>query len=213
LILPFLEEEASHNQCDFNFGYGTWQNREAIKKFFVAYHCPSAPDNQLISCCSRIPGDKDAAETNYGGISTTKTARDIFGHYCCALDYEGGGMLFYRSDVAIREIADGTSKTLMVTEVDHDQDDAFKTDYPGYCAWGECWIGRYWASENLVTSAWGINSGTDALDAGMESHHPGSAFFSFADGHVARLSEMIDQRLLESLVTRDGGEAISADNY
>lgn len=212
LILPYLEEQAAHNLVDFDFGYNTRENQEAIKNFFVTYQCPSASENRLISCCARIRGDQDAAETNYGGISTTKTAREIFGHNCFALDYDGDGMLFYRSDVALREVTDGTSKTLMVSEVDHDQEDVFKTDYPSYCAFGLCWIGRYWASENLVTSAWGINSGTDALDAGMESNHPGSAFFSFADGHVARLSETINQRLLESLVTREGEEAVSADN-
>ena len=122
-------------------------------------------------------------------------------------------MLFYRSDVRLREVSDGTSKTLMVTEVDHDQDDVFKTEYPSYCGFGKCWIGRYWASENLVTTAWGINSGTDVHDAGIESHHPGGAYFSFVDGHVARLSEAVDQLLLESLVTRDGGEVYSADTH
>ncbi len=212
LILPYLEEQAVHNRCDFDFGYNTRENQEAIKNFFGTYQCPSAPENRLISCCARIRGDQDAAETNYGGVSTTRSSRNRFGFFCCALDYEGNGMLFYRSDVRLREVSDGTSKTLMVTEVDHDQDDAFKTNYPSYCAFGLCWIGRYWASENLVTSAWGINSGTDVHDAGVESHHPGGTFFSFADGHVTRLSETIDQRLLESLVTRDGGEVISADN-
>jgi prepilin-type N-terminal cleavage/methylation domain-containing protein/prepilin-type processing-associated H-X9-DG protein len=213
VILPYLEEEAAHSVCDFDFGYGTLQNREAIKTFFVTYQCPSAPENQLISCCAQIPGDKDTAETNYGGISTTRAARPQFGFSCCALDFDGDGMLFYQSAVKLREVHDGLSKTLMVTEVDHDQDDAFKTTYPSYCVGGKCWIGRYWASENLVTSAYGINSGTDVMDGGIESHHRGGANFSFADGHVARLSQDIDQLVLESLVTRDGGEDIDADIY
>ena len=213
LILPYLEEEAAHNQCDFDYGYGGPENQQAIKTFFPTYHCPSAPENRLISCCASIRGDEDAAETNYGGVSTTRTDQQIFGYLCCGLDYDGNGMLYFRAEVELREVRDGTSKTLMVTEVDHDQDDVFKTDYPSYCGFGKCWIGRYWASENLVTSAWGINSGTDVHDAGIESHHPGGAYFSFVDGHVARLSEAVDQLVLESLVTRDGGEVYSADTH
>jgi len=213
LILPYLEEDAAHDVCDFDIGMHTPGNQQAIKTFFQTYHCPSASENRLISCCIQIRGDEDAAETNYAGVSTTRSSRQGFGFSCCALDHEGPGMLFYGAEVELREVRDGTSKTLMVTEVDHDQDDVFKTDYPSYCGFGKCWIGRYWASENLVTSAWGINSGTDVHDAGIESHHPGGAYFSFVDGHVARLSETINQLLLESLVTRDGGEVYSADTH
>ena len=212
-ILPYLEEEAAHDVCDFDNRIDTPGNSQAIKTFFHTYQCPSAPENRFISCCAQIPGDEDAAETNYGGVSTTRSQRQIFGFLCCALDYDGNGMLYYGSEVQLREVTDGTSKTLMVTEVDHDQDDVFKTEYPSYCLFGECWIGRYWAQENLVTTAWGINSGTDVHDAGIESHHPGGAYFSFVDGHVSRLSETIDQLLLEALATRDGGETISAGNY
>ena len=44
--------------------------------------------------------------------------------------------------------------------------------------------------------------------AGVHSHHPGGASFTFADGHVSFLSETIDQELLEALTTRDEGEVI-----
>jgi len=212
-ILPYLEQEAAHDVCDFTDRIDTPENQLAIKTFFQTYHCPSAPENRLISCCMQIRGDEDAAETNYAGVSTTRLSQQMFGFLCCALDFDGNGMLFYDSDVRLREVVDGTSKTLMVTEVDHDQDDVFKTDYASYCGFGKCWIGRYWAQENLVTTAWGINSGTDVHDAGIESHHPGGAYVAFVDGHVARLSETINQQVLESLATRAGGDIISAGNY
>ena len=35
LILPYLEEQAAHNLVDFDFGYNTRENQEAIKNFFV----------------------------------------------------------------------------------------------------------------------------------------------------------------------------------
>ena len=44
--------------------------------------------------------------------------------------------------------------------------------------------------------------------AGVHSHHPGGANFTFADGHVSFLSETIDQETLEWLTTRAGGEVI-----
>ena len=158
-ILPYLEEEAAHDVCDFDNRIDTPGNSQAIKTFFHTYQCPSAPENRFISCCAQIPGDEDAAETNYGGVSTTRSQRQIFGFLCCALDYDGNGMLYYGSEVQLREVTDGTSKTLMVTEVDHDQDDVFKTEYPHYCLFGQCWIGRYWAKGGRQSVAAMTNTG------------------------------------------------------
>jgi len=65
-----------------------------------------------------------------------------------------------------------------------------------------------WASENKITTAYGINSDATYIMAGVHSHHPGGANFTFADGHVSFLSETIDQETLEWLTTRAGGEVI-----
>ena len=71
LILPYVEQAAAYDRCDFdpNLGYNTVENQEAIKQQFPFYHCPSAPPNELITCCIHIPGTADTGETNYAAIS------------------------------------------------------------------------------------------------------------------------------------------------
>jgi prepilin-type N-terminal cleavage/methylation domain-containing protein len=64
LILPYIEEAAAYDQCNFDIGYNTVGNRRAIRQSFHFYQCPSAPPNELISCCANIPGTEDTAETN-----------------------------------------------------------------------------------------------------------------------------------------------------
>ena len=66
-----------------------------------------------------------------------------------------------------------------------------------------------WASENRVTTAYGINSKLGHVHAPVRSRHPGGAQFIFADGHVDFVSEQIDQEILQALTTRNWGEVIS----
>ncbi len=119
--------------------------------------------------------------------------------------------MFLRSKVKISHITDGTSNTFMVAEADLDPDDPL-------CAGGiyggpGCILGKLWASENRVTTAWGINSNPSLFDAGIQSRHPVGAQFVFADGHVQFLSEVINQEVLVALTTRAGDEVIDPSEF
>src|SRR5690606_12375535 len=37
LLLPYLEQAAAHNQCNFNYQYNQPQNQQAIKTLFASY--------------------------------------------------------------------------------------------------------------------------------------------------------------------------------
>jgi prepilin-type processing-associated H-X9-DG protein len=50
-------------------------------------------------------------------------------------------------------------------------------------------------------------------DRQVYSFHPGGANFVFADGSVRFLKAGIDIRVLAALVTRAGGEVVSANDY
>ena len=214
LILPYLEAKTVHDRIDFKFPYNAYDpanpsvagNNEAMKNFIPAYQCPSNPDNELVTCCIAIVGDRDAAETNYSAVATHQ---DVL--YGRAPDPEG--VLYLNSKTKIAHITDGTSQTLLVGETDYNQEDPFKDNYPEYCINRECFVGMCWASENRLTTAYGINSQTDVHHPGPQSHHPGGSQFVFADGHVSFLSESIDQEILIALTTRDGGEVLPAGEY
>ena len=102
----------------------------------------------------------------------------------------------------------------MVSECDADQNDPYKQTLPTqYCYQGNCSIGFGWPEKPLLTTAHGINGGAGYMAGGVESCHPGGAEFLFCDGHVAFLSERIDQATLVALTTRNRGEVINGSDY
>jgi len=207
LILPYMEANNIHDQIDFGHPYNHVHptNNDAMKNFIDTYICPSAPEPGLCTCCGGIPGVEDAAETNYSAVATHRD--DSEAHY--ARDPDGTGVMHLRSKTRIADILDGTSQTLLVAEMDLDQDDPYKaTAGASHCPDGQCHLGKLWASENRLTTAYGINGEIEHIRPGPRSLHPSGAQFVFADGHVSFLEETIDQDLLEALTTRDWGEIV-----
>jgi prepilin-type processing-associated H-X9-DG protein len=171
-------------------------NNQAINTILVNNHSPSAPSPHLLNCCSGLEGEGDSAETNYSAVATHRNGDEVF----YARDPDGTGIMFLRSETSFRHVTDGTSNTFLVAECDLDQNDPYN---PSQQYWG-----KIWASENRITTAYGINSDLGHAHAPVLSRHPGGAQFLFADGHVAFVSEAINQQTLVALTTRAGGEAI-----
>ena len=204
-ILPFMEVGDIHKQIDFSYHYNQYSatgpiaiNNRAMKTFVTTYICPSAPEPYLIACCGGIPGDEDTAETNYSAVATHRTGDEAF----YARDPDGTGIMYLYSATKIRDVTDGTSTTFLVAECDLDQNDPYNPTSSQH--WG-----KIWASENRVTTAYGINSDLGHVHAPVRSRHPGGAQFVYADGHVDFVNEQIDQDILEALTTRNWGEVIS----
>ena len=197
-VLPFMEVGNVHKQIDFGVDYNRVHpvNNLAMKTFVPTYLCPSAPTPHLLQCCSGIPGDEDSAETNYSAIATHRNGDEVF----YARDYNGTGIMYLDSKTELRHVTDGTSNTFLVGECDLDQFDPYN---PSQQYWG-----KLWASENRITTAYGINSDLGHVHAPVLSRHPGGAQFLFADGHVEFITESIDQDILVALTTRAGGEVI-----
>jgi prepilin-type processing-associated H-X9-DG protein/prepilin-type N-terminal cleavage/methylation domain-containing protein len=217
LILPYIEEAAAYDQCNFDIGYNTVGNRQAIKQSFHFYQCPSAPLNGLVSCCADIPGMEDTGETNYAAISHHRRYTNFWGGGSGPPAKNEVGVMHYNSQVQMREIIDGTSKTFYVGEVDPDQDDVFKTDYPSYCT-PSCVVGSMWSNTNHITTFYGINAkdqnglSLDWEKGSINSHHPGGANFLFVDGHVRFFSESVDQDVLNWEVSYKGEEVVPNDS-
>jgi prepilin-type N-terminal cleavage/methylation domain-containing protein/prepilin-type processing-associated H-X9-DG protein len=212
MILPFMEQSGLYDQIDFGLPYeypdppGHFNNRHA-KTLVPAYQCPSGQPNQLVTCCIQLPGEADVAETKYAAVSTSEAIP-------YALTPTGDGVMFNNSKTAIRDIKDGTSNTFLVSEVDFDQDtDTLKTLYPSYCPGGKCFVGATWATQNSVSTAYGLNGNTHVLNPGPQSRHPGGVHFGFCDGHVAFVNETINQATLSALTTRAGGETLGVGDY
>ena len=218
LILPYVEGDNVNQLLDYNTTYNYLPNRGSVgvQSFIPIYQCPSAPPNLLVTCCAgNAPDDDDVAETNYCAISTHLSVWRAWAGEPQTSELRATGVIYGKSHTAIRDISDGTSQTLLVTEVDRDQNDPFKATLPeNYCSDGQCNLGYFWTAIAMVTTAHGINSKGDYHNGvGPLSYHPGGANFLFSDGHVAFLSENINQATLEALTSRNWGETISATEY
>jgi prepilin-type N-terminal cleavage/methylation domain-containing protein/prepilin-type processing-associated H-X9-DG protein len=215
VVLPYLEQANLSTQIDLSKLYnypdsmtGT-KNNEAMKTFIPTYQCPSAAPNRLVTCCRIIDGVDDAAQTNYTAIATH--TQDIWvdpaPHHT--------GVMYMESKTRLEDIKDGSSNTFLVGEHIGYPDDRAYVDYTStpYCPGGQCVWGKYWAAENRSTTYYGINAHKFYDDGSVESNHPGSAQFVFADGHVAFISQNIVQDTLRKLTDRADGEIIPGGDY
>jgi hypothetical protein len=101
------------------------------------------------------------------------------------------GCFAYDRMTRISDIADGTSNTAIVGEISKDEG--------SWAAGGRPTI-------RPLTARPYIN-GPD----GLGGAHPGGCFFGMADGSVRFISDKVDPKLMEAIVTINGGEIVNLD--
>ena len=252
-IMPFIEETALHDQWGFlktdnngNYG-GIYFNEEITKVQPPIYVCPS-DDSQ-----GRTWGIHEGgryARSNYAGCfgSTTHAPNaDPGRHYSGtqpldanydADDMETNGVFRIQGSNygrKLKKIVDGTSQTVMVSEILAGQVDAFpggsgpgaRGDLRG--TWAHIWMGTASYTHLLtpnssagdaISGVWchhmpdhGLpcNPQTRGGDefAAARSHHPGGVNVAFVDGHVSFYLDAINAYLWQTLSTYAGEEVQS----
>jgi prepilin-type processing-associated H-X9-DG protein/prepilin-type N-terminal cleavage/methylation domain-containing protein len=142
----------------------------------------------------------DVASANYVGV---------FGPTEPGVD--GDGMFFRNSEVAIKDVTDGTSRTFLVGE---------RMVQMGPATWTGSVTGaklyqplngpQVEAGSGMVLGQASHPPGTGEVNE-FSSRHPGGANFVFADGHVAFIPATIDRPVYKALATRAGGEPIPGE--
>lgn len=191
-VLDSLAEHALVDQFNFERPSYHAANRTVGQTIVSSFLCPSTPSSINLSPTGLW---RHLAFTDYGGIygvegvgrsNTDPNAR----HYL--LD-EHLGVMLYEVPVSTREIADGPSRTVCVAEMSLRRQ-------------SEC----EWVNGHNVFAQEGSTpiNGASGLGNDVGSPHSGGANVLFADGRVEFLDESIDQRVLNALLTKAGGELV-----
>jgi len=234
-ILPFVEQGAIYEQMitygTFNRGEcrGYANNEGTNRANLIAtnrvdlFQCPSAAGLNTKLSFSLTDG-RVTHVSHYLGVAgplgyNPATGQDYPGAFIGVLNYGGyalDGVLGMNSTVRIKDIVDGTSKTLMLGEEWNGSANAWTVG---------AFIGGTndpITNNNVGTKSQGamknvrvaINTPYVNADVGNEaafcSYHPGGSQFAFADASVTFISEDIDLILYKALCSMSGGEAAMA---
>lgn len=168
-----------------------------------------------------------------GGTGLLNTKRSSYGKSNYLANAGNGaavdrvGVMFINSRIRMQDIADGTSKTVLVVE----RSTVAETGTPGRCGGAACnWNGGLWVGGRLTTpQAWYpglvtndiesyggatstlVNGGTATWgqDWGSSSPHPGGILVAFSDGSVSFLGDTILTETYRRLRHRSDGESVS----
>jgi type II secretory pathway pseudopilin PulG len=98
-VLPFLEQSAVYSQIDFGRAFDDPANEAAGATIIPTYLCPSTPRMN--------PLNRGFGPTDYGGI---------YGERIVSTNYPPRGVMIHDSAIRFRDILDGTTATLCVSE-------------------------------------------------------------------------------------------------
>jgi prepilin-type N-terminal cleavage/methylation domain-containing protein/prepilin-type processing-associated H-X9-DG protein len=204
LILPYLEENPLYDALGVEtqlFGpppglTPPWPDTQKRLGVFV---CPS-DGSTLLNFQKGLH-----AKSNYRGITGNQPQLQS------TYEQEIGrnGVLYLNSCMAVSDITDGSSNTVMVGEC------SLTNGNPGHVA--ALWAGMRGTPDNFTIyvsdTMWMISSDPDWCINGRQaqafgSSHPGGAVFLFADGAVNFLAQNIDGVTLERLAARNDGQPV-----
>ena len=195
-LLPWLEEQPLLDAIDPAARYTDAFNLPAGQTRVATYLCPSAASNDHLKRSADLPYASlhRYAPTSYGAVQGERQLRAPNARNTP----ERGAMIFAKS-IALREITDGASHTLLVGEAPEG-------------------IHSVWISvRNLFDQSAPINTRAEGsppphvfVDFGQElsSHHPGGAYAVLADGSVRFLAETIADLPLAALCSRAGEDEV-----
>ena len=171
-ILPYIEQQALYESVDGEAGWEAEENSQAVLIAVPAFQNPSQPGNR--------PNPSAGDYVGMAGVGEDAATLEN--------DDPRAGIFGYNRQCRFRDITDGTSNTIMIT--DSSEPNA------SYLAGGRATIRGFSQSPYL--------NGPD----GIGSPHNGVVQVLMADGSVRAISVNTDETTLEALATKAGGENV-----
>lgn len=239
-ILPYVDQANIFNGWQFTGNSGVFNaNNIALitGKYVPGYYCPSSP---LPQNCTSVT---NVGAANYVGISGA--VNGLITNYTESRNVtvptggiiSGGGVMFPNSQIKLRDLTDGTTNVIAVSEHgDYIFDNSGnKQDWRASQPWGwqigtndNCVVPNYTGqagdtrSSNTITIRYPINqkrgwadnvSGTGVgsyvgSNTPINSAHTGGVHALLSDGSVRFLSDNMNLSILAALATRDDGQVV-----
>lgn len=190
MILPSVDQGPLYRQIDFRAGTAVGDNLDLIETSVPLWCCPSdiAEQSITVNCLDHPPFD--LASGNYCGSE---------------------GVLSEMSRVLIRDITDGTSRTLLLGErlVQPGLDGSlpFTSAWCGQVAFADDY--QYRSVPHLMPTRVHPINASEYDPSCFGSRHAGGANFAFADGSIQFLNQNIDSVVFEAFGTAQGGEVLT----
>jgi prepilin-type processing-associated H-X9-DG protein len=209
-LLPYLEQEALARSYNWNVSNFAPENQPVVVQQLKVVQCPSAEPNRV---GDNNPGRQGIyACSDYAGFNAVP--QDLVNQGYATRPARPDSVLMVNALCRLTDITDGASQTILFAE-DAGRPQLWHTGRP---VPGALLGGGPWASRNLI---WGARTEPPpwpcALnctnDREVYSFHPDGANAVFADGHVHFLNAGMSIGTLAALVTRAGGEVVSAADY
>jgi prepilin-type N-terminal cleavage/methylation domain-containing protein/prepilin-type processing-associated H-X9-DG protein len=173
-LLPFVELQSLAKRIDYRKAFDSVENAPAAAEVLPLYLCPSTV-RQTYSY-------KKRGVCDYGGI---------FGETLVGKNNPPTGIMVYTQQIRIRDIIDGASHTMIVSE---------DCSHPEFMQWIN--------GENVFSVDCRINS-FKAIENDINSKHKGGANGLMADGSSRFLSVEMNLGVLAAICTRNGKESVS----
>jgi prepilin-type N-terminal cleavage/methylation domain-containing protein len=232
MILPYLEQGTLYQAINFSLPYNHASQTTALKVLTSSYVCPSDP-NMITLDTGGFPSYKANYMVNWGNASYYQDTNATYNPYTGpqAAPYQtvtfAGAPFTLDKAYGIQNLTDGTSNTLLISEVaialfsgtsqDH-RGDVFNDDY-------NCTMFMAYTTPNSqipdqVTSYCvypystnpPCNKNNPPFNA-ARSYHVGGVNSMMADGSVKFVKDSINVAAWRALSTTIGNEVISADSY
>ena len=227
-ILPYLEQNSVYNAYNMSRGLAHYENSTSVRTVIPGYICPSTPTSPFVSSGVYI-GTSPYYDLNLGAARSdywTPFAVSLQFLATPTTSYRFPGVLKANNSTSFAEITDGLSNTMLIYElagwpeyylrrnlVRSYTAGSYSRSGFQYGAWAglqELNICSFTGGEFAYDGPCMINchNGYNAIYA----FHPGGANFLSCDGSVRFLKESVSRSTVQSYVTKNLGEIISADS-
>jgi prepilin-type N-terminal cleavage/methylation domain-containing protein len=199
-----LEQGNLWNEINFNLPPTDPSNWTSIRRSVSGLVCPSNRRAAAVPTAAPAPGTPPkAGPSDYRGnmaagmISTPTSACPTItasNPACCVYD---NGVMYQNSSVSIADVTDGTSNTMLIGE-------SLTGTWPD--ATSCCVRSNIDRTLNRPIAIGGVNYYTYWM-----SKHPNLVNFVKCDGSISPVNSQVNKLVLIKMMTRSGGETMSAD--